>query len=141
MRHGTFDGYNIHKCRCPECCETVRIANRDRQARYRARKRAEMQAPDRPSRRPDPWPERAACKTASPSIFFPRGEDGATQPDYSHAKAICATCVVRGECLAAGLYERFGVWGGTTPRQRRGMRKSDRRAIMPVPPPNERTNG
>jgi WhiB family redox-sensing transcriptional regulator len=100
-----------------------------------------MQATDQSSRRPDHWAERAACQSADPSIFFPVGEDNPRDPDYSTAKKICSTCEVRGECLVAGLNERYGVWGGTTPRQRRDMRKSDRRAIMPAPPPNGRTNG
>jgi WhiB family redox-sensing transcriptional regulator len=100
-----------------------------------------VQASDQPVRRPDHWHRQAACVGKPPDWFFPKGEGGPWTPDYSHAKQVCATCVVRSECLAAGINERYGVWGGTTPRQRRDMRSSDRRAIMPAPPPNGRTNG
>jgi WhiB family redox-sensing transcriptional regulator len=92
-----------------------------------------MQATTQPSLRPDPWPDRAACKAANPAIFFPPGEDNRSidrQPDYSAAKAICATCDVRAECAAAGANERYGVWGGTTPAERGAVRRRRRRASM-----------
>lgn len=36
------------------------------------------------------------------------------------AEAMCEPCHVKEECLIFALYneERYGVWGGTTPRQR-----------------------
>jgi WhiB family transcriptional regulator, redox-sensing transcriptional regulator len=44
----------------------------------------------------------------------------------NQARAICAVCEVQGECLEFALrhpYEtEFGVWGGTTPGQRRKLR-------------------
>ena len=76
------------------------------------------------------WAERAACReiTDSPSFdpennpFFPGiGGAGATK-----AKAICASCEVRSECLAyvftlpAGT---AGVWGGTSFADRQAMRR------------------
>lgn len=66
------------------------------------------------------WQERAACRNTDPAVFFPlRGEDAAA------AKAICAGCPVAEECLAYALtaYERHGVWGGASERERRRMRK------------------
>jgi Transcription factor WhiB len=54
-------------------------------------------------------PPDAACHGADPELFFP--EPG--KPDHQ-AKAICAVCPVRAECLATALAngERYGVWGG-----------------------------
>jgi hypothetical protein len=54
-------------------------------------------------------PPATACQNAAPQLFFP--EPG--EPD-DQAKAICAVCPVRAECLAAALAngERYGVWGG-----------------------------
>jgi WhiB family redox-sensing transcriptional regulator len=67
------------------------------------------------------WQERAACIGSDPEAFFPRkGESAAI------AKRICNTrCNVREDCLAYALEQRvdFGVWGGTTYRQRRKMRR------------------
>jgi len=69
--------------------------------------------------RPD-WMEQGACRGVNPETFHPlRGED--TRP----AKAICAECPVREECLAYALSvpEKQGVWGGVSERQRREMRR------------------
>lgn len=35
------------------------------------------------------------------------------------AKAVCARCPVRRECLEANLHDAWGIWGGTTPLERR----------------------
>jgi WhiB family redox-sensing transcriptional regulator len=44
----------------------------------------------------------------------------------SRARAICAQCEVQGECLEFAIRHpdetEFGVWGGTTPGQRRRLR-------------------
>lgn len=74
---------------------------------------------------PDPpaWREHGACRGVDPNIFFPeRGES------CVEAKAICAGCPVRGECLdyALDLGEKFGIWGGTSERERRRMRPTRR---------------
>lgn len=72
---------------------------------------------------PEPWTERAACRMLPPDMFFPRrGHETAT------AKAVCATCPVCAECLDAALRrgEKFGIWGGTSERERRAMRRQIR---------------
>ena len=64
-----------------------------------------------------------ACRGADPDLFFPdRGES------LEPAKAVCAGCVVREECLEHALRvgERFGVWGGTSERERRRIRRQRR---------------
>lgn len=68
---------------------------------------------------PGAWAESGACRDADPEIFFPgRGEDTTT------AKAMCATCPVRANCLehAIRVGEKFGIWGGMSERQRRRVR-------------------
>jgi len=35
-------------------------------------------------------------------------------------------CPVIAECLQVGVYEDFGIWGGTTPDQRKKIRKQVR---------------
>jgi WhiB family redox-sensing transcriptional regulator len=49
----------------------------------------------------------------------------------TEAKAVCAACDVRRECLAFALATRqpYGVWGGTSPEERQVLRK---RAGEPV---------
>ena len=65
------------------------------------------------------WQTHAACTGAHHISFFP--EEG-EHPD--EAVAICRRCPVRQPCLdyALAAEERFGVWGGTTPRERHRMR-------------------
>lgn len=64
------------------------------------------------------WRQHAACRGEEQEIFYPeRGES--TAP----AKAVCATCTVRADCLEFGLrHEKRGVWGGTSEWERRRMR-------------------
>jgi len=62
------------------------------------------------------WQRDAACAERPDVSFF--GEKG-TQADA--ARAVCAGCLVRDECLAFALEHRIehGVWGGTVPDERR----------------------
>ena len=47
---------------------------------------------------------------------------------YDAARAICAGCPVVDPCLAAGMSERFGMWGGLAPSERRRLRRARERA-------------
>ncbi len=65
---------------------------------------------------------KGACVDKDPNLWFPdrsRGPNGG-----SEAKAICSGCPVRQPCLdfALGSNQTFGVWGGTTPAERRRMK-------------------
>ncbi len=65
------------------------------------------------------WITQAACRGMNPDLFFPdRGED------TTQAKAVCAGCSVRAECLEAALMnmDKHGIFGGTSERERRRMR-------------------
>lgn len=46
------------------------------------------------------------------------------------ARETCASCPVNAECLEWALTkpEEYGVWGGTTPRQRGALRKAAKEA-------------
>jgi WhiB family redox-sensing transcriptional regulator len=74
------------------------------------------------------WIEQSACKGASPSLFFPDKWDNQS---VRSAKAVCANCPVRAECLeyAVAAVEPFGIWGGLTSKQRSKLR----RPLVPVP--------
>ncbi len=63
------------------------------------------------------WPAQAACRGADPDVLFVQG---AAQ---NRVKTMCASCVVRTECLADALDNEieFGVWGGMTERERRAL--------------------
>lgn len=68
---------------------------------------------------------RANCLGCDPTLFFPEIEDQATvQHTYAEARRVCASCVIRDECLAYAVEanERWGIWGGRSPRERERMR-------------------
>jgi WhiB family transcriptional regulator, redox-sensing transcriptional regulator len=70
-----------------------------------------------------PWREHAACAGKDPDMFFPgRGE--ATAP----AKKVCNSCPVKADCLDHALTHReaFGIWAGTSERERRVLRRQYR---------------
>jgi WhiB family transcriptional regulator, redox-sensing transcriptional regulator len=72
------------------------------------------------------WMEDAACREpgVDPELFFPVSESGAAVRQVAAARAVCARCPVQRQCrdwaLQAG--EPAGIWGGTTPEERRLVR-------------------
>lgn len=70
----------------------------------------------------DDWQERGACRTANPSLFFAPDHESNHQRRFREtaAKAICAHCPVRAVCRSYALQtgELYGIWGGTTERER-----------------------
>jgi WhiB family redox-sensing transcriptional regulator len=74
----------------------------------------------------------AACKGEDLGLFFgPDSEFVAARRDReAKAKAICARCPVRPDCLAYALDtgEAYGVWGGANEDERRAMLRQRRRA-------------
>lgn len=58
---------------------------------------------------PDMAPESLPCRTHDPDVFFAESPH-----DIEFAKALCRTCPVMAQCLAAALEraEPWGVWGG-----------------------------
>jgi len=66
------------------------------------------------------WRQEAACHHVDTGVFFPLSDDEA-----GPARAVCATCPVRKECLEFALATRQGdgVWGGLTESERRRLRR------------------
>jgi len=68
------------------------------------------------------WRNRAVCGGSRAWLFF--GPDGETAAERARrearAKAVCASCPVRGECLDYALahHVRKGIWGGLNERER-----------------------
>ena len=72
------------------------------------------------------WRQRAACLSADPDLFFPVSAEGRSLEQVAKAKAICARCRVRRDCLAFALATRqaHGVWGGMSEQERRPTRSA-----------------
>jgi WhiB family redox-sensing transcriptional regulator len=80
------------------------------------------------------WRTRGACQAVDPETFFPAPSEPADA-----AVALCRTCEVQGACLAWALEvgDCHGVWGATTPRERRAMLvawRSEVHGIIPLDP-------
>lgn len=78
------------------------------------------------------WRDDALCAQVDTETFFP--DKGGSTAD---AKAICARCDVRAECLEYALsFERghteliHGVWGGLSTTQRRRAIRAEERAAQ-----------
>lgn len=71
------------------------------------------------------WRASAACRSADPEIFFPTADGGPVyDAQVAVAKAICAGCPVRVQCLDEALARiPYGVAGGLTPEERRGRHR------------------
>ena len=71
-----------------------------------------------------------ACAGAPTEWFFPAHTDRAA---YAKGKECCAACPVRSRCLDYAMANEEpdepwpGLWGGTTPTERRGIHKLNNR--------------
>jgi WhiB family redox-sensing transcriptional regulator len=75
------------------------------------------------------WVNRAKCRNEDPELFFPIGCTGPAAMQVEAAKAVCAGCSVREECLewAIRTGQDSGVWGGLAEEERRALRRAMRR--------------
>jgi WhiB family redox-sensing transcriptional regulator len=76
------------------------------------------------------WRSAAACRSADPELFFPISDSGKSLEQVAEAKAVCAGCPVRRECLAFAVATQQvdGIWGGTTADERSAVVHRDGRA-------------
>jgi WhiB family redox-sensing transcriptional regulator len=66
------------------------------------------------------WMDRANCVGTDPEAWFP-GKGGRVS---GLQRQVCQNCEVRGECLLYALaYSLGGIWGGTTERERRLLKR------------------
>jgi len=65
------------------------------------------------------WMDEGLCAQTDPEEFF-ADKGGSTRL----AKRVCRRCPVRRDCLRFAMEhsEKFGVWGGTSERERRHLR-------------------
>ncbi|MEV6900042.1 WhiB family transcriptional regulator [Amycolatopsis sp. NPDC051372] len=66
------------------------------------------------------WQATATCRGEDPDVFFP---SPAATAQIRHAKAICAACPVRMECLYLALRNGLdhGIFGGFTEQERKSL--------------------
>jgi WhiB family transcriptional regulator, redox-sensing transcriptional regulator len=66
------------------------------------------------------WMQQGNCKGFPPEVMIPENKSG-----VDRARKICADCVVKDVCLEYALVNNIehGVWGGTSERQRREIKR------------------
>ncbi|EID53436.1 WhiB family transcriptional regulator [Saccharomonospora xinjiangensis] len=76
------------------------------------------------------WWQDAACRDEDPELFFPVSDMGPGARQTARAKAVCARCPVRDQCLRYALENGLdhGIFGGLTERERRDLLHRNRRA-------------
>lgn len=88
------------------------------------------------------WASRGACLDSDPDLFFPIAPSGPALQQVAQAKAVCAGCPVRIDCLSYALEtgQNAGVWGGTSEEERQEIR-SARTAAGTPPTEGQRRGG
>jgi len=72
------------------------------------------------------WRMAAACRNYDRDLFFPVSSVGAAaERQVAEAKAVCARCSVRAECLdfALSADQAHGVWGGMSEQELHLLRR------------------
>ncbi|MEI7632585.1 MAG: WhiB family transcriptional regulator [bacterium] len=68
------------------------------------------------------WQQYAECSGLDTSLFFDSNKKG-----EQDAKLVCGQCAVRQACLEYAIENlEYGVWGGTTERERGRMKRNRR---------------
>lgn len=73
------------------------------------------------------WQDKAACSAIDVAVFY---YDTWTErlDELNQIRRVCAECPVRAQCLEYALDtdDKYGVWGGLTPRERRQVKRERR---------------
>lgn len=67
---------------------------------------------------PEDWRFSALCHKKNNEPWFPPMESDAPEQYYSIAREVCRCCSVWDKCLKDGENEKWGMWGGLTPKDR-----------------------
>ncbi len=82
------------------------------------------------------WMDKARCKGIDPDLFHPdeNDEDQVKVAKKEKAKAICAECPVRLDCLefAINKPEKDGIWGGATKDERDKLKRKSVKRNKPI---------
>ncbi len=89
----------------------------------------------KPKKNPSNWYEHAACLGYETDLWFPDAPQG--RDYFALARQVCKTCEVKQECLDFALSftsenDRFGMFGGLSPKQRMMIR--DKQVTYQAPP-------
>ena len=86
----------------------------------------------RATRAEESWRDTGLCRDKDPNLFYPVGKGRPAAQQAEVAKAFCFVCPSREPCLAFALAtgQELGVWGGTSPEERRRLLGRRRRTLV-----------
>ena len=67
------------------------------------------------------WTERALCKGLNYDFWYPPLDQPNQSDFYAVGRAICERCPVWDQCLTYGAEEKWGMFGGLTPADRKAV--------------------
>lgn len=81
------------------------------------------------------WRAKAYCANSDTEKFFPNRDGVDAAMIVAQAQLCCASCTVRKECLEFALTNKlkYGIWGGVTPKNRRGLEVKDAELASAMP--------
>ena len=65
------------------------------------------------------WNGKAPCRGRAHFLWYPPMESKDPNAWYEMGRVMCSTCPVWEDCLEYGQGERWGKWGGLTPKERK----------------------
>ena len=69
------------------------------------------------------WVRSSPCLGKASFLWFPPMEAKDPNQWYEMGRVVCSTCEVWQECLSYGKEEKWGMWGGLTPKERKSTSK------------------
>lgn len=69
----------------------------------------------------DTYRDDALCKGKNIDLWYPPLDTDVPERFYSIAREVCRRCPVWRDCLDDGADERWGMWGGLTPVERKAL--------------------
>ncbi len=77
------------------------------------------------------WRQHALCREEDPDLFFPVGTGGPALAQAEDAKSVCRRCPVMQRCLRWAMEsgQEYGVWGGTSEKDRQSLRRTAGRGV------------
>jgi WhiB family redox-sensing transcriptional regulator len=81
--------------------------------------------------RTEDWRSVASCRGTDPNLFYPIGRGRHADQQMEEAKAVCRECPSQEACLAFAVSTRQhrGVWGATSPEERRRLARGKVRSV------------
>lgn len=77
------------------------------------------------------WRLGALCHKRNNVFWYPPMEADAPEQYYSIAREVCRCCSLWKECLDDGVDEKWGMWGGLTPKERQPMKDGKQSLLKP----------